>query len=45
MHGEESEEWVGTKCELGRDIFHGRIPGKEDVWWVSLYLNPLACHR
>jgi len=45
MRREESEEWVGTECELGSDIVHRRIPAKEDMWWGSLYLNHLLCHR
>jgi len=45
MGGEKSEQAAGTQCELASDIFRGRTPGKEDMWWNSLYLNPLVCHR
>jgi len=44
MCGEESDEWVGTECELVSNNVHRRIPGKEDRWWDFLYLNHLLCH-
>jgi len=45
MCGEESDEWVGTECELVRDNVHQRISGKEDMWWGFLYLNHQLCHN